>query len=480
MVGLFLCPRFACKFQSVLFNSPLFIIYFLPVFLLAYLLCPSKWKNALALLGSFLFYFWGAPVFALILLVSGTLDFFISKHLNGDHAKQWLWVSVAYNIATLFVFKYFNFFLENVRVVTEGMGLGFPEYMNVALPIGISFFTFQKISYLVDVYRRDSSQANSLIDYLLFVFLFPQLIAGPIVRYKEIADQIKERFIEDGWGNRFDGILRFVLGLSKKVLIADALAPIADGAFSGGDIGMVDAWLGLVAYTLQIYFDFSGYSDMAIGLGKMMGFLFPENFNWPYVAKGFQEFWRRWHITLSNFMRDYLYIPLGGNQGSTSRTITNLWMVFLLSGLWHGASWTFVIWGAWHGLFLSVDRLTNVFKRMPPIGSVGLTFVLVMFGWVWFRADTAAVALDYFANMLGGSSTLEPAFQTTTKQVYLIITAAGFSFIPVRFHSWFTGLVLSKNNWVDLVKLLIAFILVVLCLGQMALSKGQPFIYFRF
>jgi len=212
----------------------------------------------------------------------------------------------------------------------------------------------------------------------------------------------------------------------------------------------------------------------------MMGFLFPENFNWPYVAKGFQEFWRRWHITLSNFMRDYLYIPLGGNQGSTSRTITNLWMVFLLSGLWHGASWTFVIWGAWHGLFLSVDRLTNVFKRMPPIGSVGLTFVLVMFGWVWFRADTAAVALDYFANMLGGSSTLEPAFQTTTKQVYLIITAAGFSFIPVRFHSWFTGLVLSKNNWVDLVKLLIAFILVVLCLGQMALSKGQPFIYFRF
>lgn len=463
----------------MLFNSPIFIIYFLPVFLSVYLAVYRKLKNLWALIGSFVFYFWGAPVFALLVIASGIADFFLSIEISkSKRSKQWLILGVAYNLLTLFIFKYFNFFTENAQVLAQSIGLAFPCYMEIALPIGISFFTFQKISYLVDVYRRDSLRARSLVDYLLFVLLFPQLIAGPIVRYKEISFQISDRFATDNWTNRLSGFYRFILGLAKKVLIADALAPLVDLSFGDPSIGALQAWFGLLAYAFQIYFDFSGYSDMAIGLGKMMGFTFPENFNWPYIAKGFQEFWRRWHMTLSAFMRDYLYIPLGGSQGTTSRTIINLWLVFLLSGLWHGASWNFVIWGIWHGLFLTVDRFTGIFKKLPKAFSVGLTFLLVILGWVWFRSETLSESITYFSSLSDFQNF--DLMEIKPRQVYLLSLAGVFAFLPFRVHNQILSLTVSRNDIWDVFKAVAAVSLLILCLGQMALSLGQPFIYFRF
>lgn len=464
----------------MVFSSALFLVYFLPLFLLVYFITPQKWKNLVALAGSVVFYTWGAPVFSLLLLLSGALDFAVSRRLcnGGPQSRRWLALGVGYNLLTLLVFKYFNFFIENASAVAKVFGLGFPAYMEIALPIGISFFTFQKISYLADVYRGDTPRAEKLSDYWLFVFLFPQLIAGPIVRYKDIATQLTGRFDSGNWQGRLSGVFRFVLGLSKKVLVADALAPFVDQAFATGNLSSPTAWLALLAYAMQIYFDFSGYSDMAIGLGKMMDFHFPENFNWPYISRGFMEFWRRWHITLSTWMRDYLYIPLGGNRGTMARTAFNLWLVFLLSGLWHGASWNFVIWGAWHGLFISLDRFTGLFKRLPGIFSMGLTFFLVILGWVWFRADTLAGALRYWDMLLAfeAGTTLWP----TVRQGTVLVIALLFSWLPVTFHGRFMYLAEAGSGYSNLFRTVACVLLFILCLGQMALSGGQPFIYFRF
>lgn len=464
----------------MVFSSALFLVFFLPLFLLVYFITPRKWKNHVALTGSVVFYTWGAPVFSLLLLLSGALDYLISGSIvNGSsQARRWLALGVGYNVLTLFIFKYFNFFTENAAAVAKALGLGFPHYMEVALPIGISFFTFQKISYLVDVYRGDTPPAKKLIDYWLFVFLFPQLIAGPIVRYKDIASQITGRFESGRWAERLSGVFRFVLGLSKKVLVADALAPFVDQAFVAENLSSPTAWLALLAYAMQIYFDFSGYSDMAIGLGKMMDFHFPENFNWPYISRGFMEFWRRWHITLGSWMRDYLYIPLGGNRGPVIRTLFNLWLVFLLSGLWHGASWNFVTWGAWHGLFISLDRFTALFRRLPSMVSMLLTFGLVTLGWVWFRADTLAGALRYWDMLFAfeTGTTLLP----TARQGTVLVIALLFSLVPVSFHPRFMYLVEAGGGYSNLIRTGVCILLFILCLGQLALTGGQPFIYFRF
>jgi alginate O-acetyltransferase complex protein AlgI len=440
---------------------------------------PNNWKNGVALLGGFVFYVWGAPIFALILLASGSADYFISfKFKDNLQSKKWLQFGVGLNLAMLFVFKYFNFFTENFKLALGAIGFGFPTYMEVVLPIGISFFTFQKISYLIDVHRGDSPLSKSLANYLLFVFLFPQLIAGPILRYKQLASQITERFETDSWQTRLSGFYRFALGLAKKVLIADTLAPLVDNAFGSDHLGFYSAWIGLLAYSMQIYFDFSGYSDMAIGLGKMMGFQFPENFNWPYISSGFQEFWRRWHMTLSHFMRDYLYLPLGGNKGSKFNTAKNLWIVFLLSGLWHGASWTFVIFGAWHGALITIDRFTGLFSRLPKQIAIVLTFTLVLFGWVWFRAETLADSVLYFKTLFAFQ--IESDISITNRQIGWLIVALVFAFAPKSLHSILQNLEESRNSGWDLVKTACSVLLSLLCLGQLAVSKGQPFIYFQF
>lgn len=417
-------------------------------------------------------------MFSMVLLVSGVLDFLVARQLSGHRSKGWLAVGIAYNLLTLIVFKYFNFFIDNAYAVAEAIGLGFPSYMEIALPLGISFFTFQKISYLVDVHRRDSPPARTLVDYLLFVYLFPQLIAGPIVRYKDLGSQIIDRTANENWAFRLGGFYRFIIGLSKKVLIADALDPLVRAAFEGTEVGAMGSWLALLAYAMQIYFDFSGYSDMAIGLGRMIGFRFPENFNWPYLARGFRDFWHRWHITLSTWMRDYLYIPLGGNRLGAARTWTNLWLVFLLSGLWHGASWNFVIWGAWHGLFIVVDRFTGVFRKTPPFVSTPVTFLLVLLGWVWFRAETLGDALLYFQHLMD----FEPSFSLTVslRQWFILALATVCAVAPRLWHQRLMTIYRSDNSAMDILKTLGTVILLILCLGQMGISDGQPFIYFRF
>lgn len=461
----------------MLFSSALFLIYFLPVFLVAYQLVPFKFKNPTAFLGSFIFYAWGAPIFCLVLLLSSTLDFVLAQKFDQGNRKSWLTSGLIINVATLFVFKYFNFFTENVRGVFEGLGLAFPSYMEIALPLGVSFFTFQKISYLVDVYRNETPRAKSLLDYLLFVFLFPQLIAGPIVRYKDISNQLIHRSCQDKWGFKLSGLQRFILGLTKKVLIADGLTPLVDAAFASDQLGAIGALLGLLAYTFQIYFDFSGYTDMAIGLGMLMGFKFPENFNWPYAAAGFQDFWRRWHMTLSSWMRDYLYFPLGGSRKGQWIVLRNLWIVFLLSGLWHGASWNFVIWGAWHGLFLTVDRFSIFFKRMNHFYSSLLTFVLVMLGWIWFRAETLGDALNYFGELLNFQN--HTALEVTPRQWLMLCLATVFSFLPPMSHHLMKSFH-GDNGRNMVLKSVISLVLFILCLGQIAISDGQSFIYFRF
>ena len=464
-------------FRSVLFSSTIFLIWFLPIFLIAYLAVPKRFKNATALLGSLVFYAWGAPIFCGVLMVSAGLDYLISLRIGNGKARALLFAGVAVNVATLFVFKYFNFFLENAQVVASSIGFVFPTYMEIALPLGISFFTFQKISYLVDVYRGDAEKADSYWDYLLYVALFPQLIAGPIVRFKEIAHQIRDRSENETWVLKLAGFQRFSLGLVKKVLIADVLGQLADHAFAAEELGMLKALVGLLGFTFQIYFDFSAYSDMAIGLGLMMGFKLPENFDWPYAAFGFRSFWRKWHMTLSAWMRDYLYFPLGGNMDGMAKTIRNLWIVFLLSGLWHGASWNFVIWGIWHGFFITLDRYTNFFKRHNPWVGGLLTFALVMLSWVWFRAETLGDALHYFGELLSWDRMTD--FEVSTRQWFTLAIAISFAFLPPTMHN--AALHYHGDDGRRLiVKTVVSFLFILLCLGQLAISDGQPFIYFRF
>jgi len=461
----------------VLFSSALFLAWFLPIFLVAYHLVPRNLKNATAFLGSFIFYAWGAPIFCLVLLISSAFDYVIAQRFDQENRKSWLTIGLIVNVGTLFIFKYFNFCADNVRLIVEGLGFIFPNYMEIALPLGISFFTFQKISYLVDVYRKETPRSESLLDYLLFVFLFPQLIAGPIVRFKDISRHLLDRSHHDRWGFKLSGLQRFTLGLTKKVLIADGLAPLADAAFASDQLGAISALLGLLAYTFQIYFDFSGYTDMAIGLGMLMGFKFPENFNWPYAAAGFQDFWRRWHMTLSAWMRDYLYFPLGGSRNGKWIVFRNLWIVFLLSGLWHGASWNFVIWGAWHGLFLTLDRFTIFFKRMNYFSSSLLTFALVMLGWIWFRADTLNDSLRYFGELINFEN--HTILEVTPRQWLMLCLATIFSFLPPMSHHVMKSFH-GDNGRHMIMKSIVALVLFMLCLGQIAITDEQPFIYFRF
>ena len=311
--------------------------------------------------------------------------------------KLFLILSLCLNVGMLFYFKYCNFFIENFNAILQSCGVQSLAWTKVVLPIGISFYTFESLTYVIDVYRREHKPLDNFWHYQLYIILFPKLIAGPIIRYHDISDQITNRFDTDSVDNKLAGFYRFVIGLCKKVLIANVLAVKADEVFNMPieNISTNIAWIGSLSYTFQIYFDFSGYSDMAIGIGKMLGFKFPENFNNPYNSGSITEFWRRWHITLGTWMKNYLYIPLGGNKvSSTSRLYFNLWLVFILSGFWHGAAWTFIFWGIYHGIFLILERmfLLNLYKKMGRFIPVVITFVIASIGWIFFRADSFAFA----------------------------------------------------------------------------------------
>ncbi|CAN5579093.1 MBOAT family protein [soil metagenome] len=391
----------------MLFSTNVFLFLFLPLFLGLYYLTPFRYRSILILLASYVFYGWWRVDF-LLLFVAVTLWSYLAGRVIGSsddrprRAKVALVVGVLLNLAALGYFKYFNFGVDSLNALLVGLGLEPFTAWRVILPIGLSFYIFQAISYVVDVYRKDAPPARNFWDLSAFIALFPQLVAGPVLRYKHLAEQFRRR--SHSVDKFSEGALRFMVGFCKKVLIADAVAPLVEASFSQPDPTMADAWLGALAYTVQLYFDFSGYSDMAIGLALMMGFRLLENFNHPYISRSITEFWQRWHISLSRWLRDYLYIPLGGNRKGAQRTYLNLMLVMLLGGLWHGAGWTFVLWGGWHGALLAVERfLGNVklWRPLTPLLTIPGTLLLVILGWVMFRAPSVGVAVEMYAGMLG-------------------------------------------------------------------------------
>ena len=400
----------------MLFSEPVFLFTFLPILLLVYFCTPQGLRNILLLCASILFYAWGEKVFVLVILASIAFNYLLALALgrapSRGRANALLAIAVSCNLALLIACKYAAFLVANVNDLLLLLRLSPMAIPSVHLPLGVSFFTFQAMSYVVDVYRGEVKPQRNLVDFALYIALFPRLIAGPIVRYQDIeAELASRRITRAGFA---DGIRRFVGGLGKKVILADSVALVADRIFaaSGHHLSAGAAWLGAVSYTLQIYFDFSGYSDMAIGLGRMFGFSLPENFNYPYTARSLTEFWRRWHMSLSTWFRDYLYIPLGGNRCKPARVYANLVTVFLLCGLWHGASWTFVVWGLFHGGFLLLERagMTNwITSRPGPLKHVYLLLIVTV-GWVFFRCDTLGSAVEFLKAMAGFSAGSEVTY----------------------------------------------------------------------
>jgi alginate O-acetyltransferase complex protein AlgI len=392
----------------MVFASPVFLFLFLPLTLVAYWAFPGRSRKAILLAASLIFYAWGEARYAPLILGSIAFNWWIGTRIDSvDSAarRRWAVVGVAGNLVVLAVFKYANFAVANLNAIAPVLSVAPISMAAIPLPLGISFFTFHAISYVVDVFKRTATAQRGVPEFALYILLFPQLIAGPIIRYRDIAAQLhapRPSASEFAYGVR-----RFVLGLGKKLLIANTLGRTADEIFAipGAELSASVAWLGVVCYALQIYFDFSGYSDMAIGLMRMFGFRILENFNYPYIASSVREFWRRWHISLSNWFRDYLYVPLGGNRKGTGRAYANLVVVFVLCGLWHGASWTFVLWGAWHGVFLVLERafLERALERRRWVAHV-YTIGVVLGAWVLFRCNTVAQAVDYYTALAGFSA----------------------------------------------------------------------------
>jgi len=476
----------------MVFSSLLFLFVFLPVFLLAYYLMPNRYRNLTAVIASLVFYAWGAPRFVFLLLACAVIDFNLSHQVyearEARQRKLWLSLSLLINIGLLLFFKYGNFGVDQLNWILANAGVSPVEWTRIALPIGISFFTFHKISYMMDVYRGVTAPARRFSSYLLYLVFFPQLIAGPIIRYHDVAGQLDYR--RHTLGRFLSGIWRFCLGLGKKVLIANALGEVANFVF-GAKIGTLEplhAWIGIVAYTFQIYFDFSGYSDMAIGLGRMAGIEFLENFNMPYISGSFTEFWRRWHISLSNFMREYLYIPLGGNRVSPRRAYLNLWIVFLISGFWHGAAWPFVAWGAFHGLFLTLDKMfwLRAASKLPRLITVPLTFLLVMVGWVLFRSEHIAQAGTYLLRMFALThASLPPpiwADVLSNRATFVLGLAAVLCFAPAfpAVQRVLEDMRTCEKKWLFTIQYAFALILLVLSACSLANASFNPFIYFRF
>ena len=473
----------------MVFSSVIFLQFFLPIFLVFYFVSPFKWKNAVALLGSCVFYSWGEPLFFLLVLFSLYLDFYLVRlmyYSEGKLRKNLLLWLIVFNLLILFVFKYLAFGWENMGRIASLFGSEPFKHIYIVLPIGVSFITFQKISYIWDVYKEKKPPLERFVNYGLYILFFPQLIAGPIIRFHEIVDQLHDRRAQETIDNKLLGFQRFIIGLAKKVLIANPLGLFVDEVFSvvPESLGMGLAWLGIIAYSFQLYFDFSGYSDMAIGLGRMMGFRLPENFQFPYISQSITEFWRRWHITLSNWMRDYLYIPLGGNRVSPKRLYVNLWTVFLLSGLWHGARWNFVIWGAFHGAFLVMERsfLLRRMQSWPKGLRILSTYVIVLMGWVFFRSEDGNYALRYIVRMFSFQSDQSVAGMDSYTLV-LMLVAAFFSFVGIgknvetRVQKFLTE---SPSLRGFAFQYLGVLVLGVLSLWAMYGTGFNPFIYFRF
>lgn len=460
----------------MVFSSITFLFFFLPFVLLVYYVLPGiKTKNGFLLLSSLVFYAWGEPVFVLLILLSALINYAFGLLVGTQPQLKWpLIIGVAINLGLLATVKYADFLVENFNLlVPEDFHLPLP---NVPLPLGVSFFTFQGLSYLVDIHRGHGRVQKNPLNSFLYITLFPQLIAGPIVRYHHIASELNRRIHHIGLFR--EGVERFILGLAKKVLIANTMGELADFILNDPHSwNSTTTFIGMVAYSLQIYFDFSGYSDMAIGLGKMFGFNLHENFNFPYQSKSIQEFWRRWHISLSTWFRDYLYIPLGGNRKGSGRTYFNLVVVFFLTGLWHGASWNFVLWGLFHGFFLIVERIgfKKTLDRIPFIGHI-YTLGIVMVAWMLFRLETFGEFTLFMKQLLSFE------FSGITELMalkHMLIMGLGIAF-SVQWFPRFIQLPAPMAKFTTPAYNLVLLGLFILCCLQVANSTYNPFIYYRF
>jgi len=459
----------------MVFPSTVFLFLFLPITLLIYYSpCSRKrnFRNLFLVCMSLLFYAWGEPVFVFNLILSIVVTYLFVRIMIKGHAKRWLIFCVAYHIVNIFIFKYLTFVCAELGIL-----IGNKE-VNIALPIGISFFTFQLLSYIFDVYYGKVKVQENILHLALYVSLFPQLIAGPIVRYETIEREIEER--KESLRDVLEGSKRFAIGLGKKVLLANYLAVISDTVFSLPSRSVLIVWLGAISYTLQIYFDFSGYSDMAIGLGRMFGFHFLENFNYPYISKSVTEFWRRWHISLSSWFKDYVYIPLGGNRVTHIKWIRNLFLVWLLTGIWHGANWTFIVWGLLYFVVLLLEKEFCYPQRLGFFNRVYTLFVVII-AWVIFRSESMSMAIKYIGEMFGvgtvpfGSS----AEEIIVNSGWLIIGVASLACVPV-YQKLIDIEAVKIKRIVDLLTTIWAVVILILSLASIINGMYNPFIYFNF
>lgn len=466
----------------MVFSSTIFLCVYLPLVLLGYYICPKKGKNLFLLIVSLIFYAWGEPkyVFLMIfsILVNYVFGLLMDKHReNKKRLKLLLAISVIIDLGLLSVFKYTDFIITNINSV---FGAGF-DLLNIALPIGISFYTFQAMSYTIDVYRDDVRVQRNLIDFGMYITMFPQLIAGPIVRYSDVQDQLAVRNVTTA--DFSEGIMRFVVGLGKKVLLANQMGAVWTQIYAlGGDISALMAWTGAAAYTFQIYFDFSGYSDMAIGLGRMFGFKFPENFRYPYESVSITDFWRRWHITLSTWFKEYLYIPLGGNRRGLARQALNLLIVWTLTGFWHGAGWNFVMWGLYYFAILFIEKLflLKALDKLPRLFRHAYALLLIVIGWVIFASDDVSVMLPYLGSMFGANGALGgmDVYTLLTRAALMVICCVASTELPRRLFVTAAGKMNEKAAFT--VKSVLTLTLLALSVVFLIGDSYNPFLYFRF
>lgn len=466
----------------MVFSSTIFLCVYLPLVLLGYYICPKKGRNLFLLIVSLVFYAWGEPKYVFLMIFSILVNYIfgrlMDKHReNKKRLKLMLVLSVVIDLGLLSVFKYTDFIITNVNAI---FGANF-DLLNIALPIGISFYTFQAMSYTIDVYRNDVRVQKNLIDFGMYITMFPQLIAGPIVRYADVQDQLAERSVTTA--DFSEGVMRFVVGLGKKVLLANQMGAVWSDIYAlGGDVSALMAWTGAIAYTFQIYFDFSGYSDMAIGLGRMFGFKFPENFRYPYQSVSITDFWRRWHITLSTWFKEYLYIPLGGNRRGLARQALNLLIVWSLTGFWHGAGWNFVMWGLYYFVILFIEKLflLKALDKLPKFFRHVYALVLIIIGWVIFASDDVSVLLPYFGSMFGANGAIGgmDVYTLLTKAVLLIICCIASTELPKRLFLSAAGAMNEKAAFTLKSVLMIALLALsmILLIGD----SYNPFLYFRF
>jgi len=478
--------------EIMVFSSLTFVCLFLPVTVATYFLSPTRSRNLVLVIASVIFYAWTDPLAVVLVLSLVAINFSLGETIEkytGDARYRVIVIGIGFNLLVLILFKYTDFLLGNLNVLLGLMPGWYVPLPHIELPLGISFFTFHIISYLVDVYRGNVNAQKSRVAFTLYVINYPQLIAGPIIRYHQISDQLQQRTVR--FADVESGVSRFTIGVAKKLLVANPIGVVADQIFmvSPDQLNSTTAWLGVLCYGLQIYFDFSGYSDMAIGIGRIFGFRFPENFNYPYSAMSLQDFWRRWHMTLSMWFRDYVYIPLGGNRNGPWKTARNLWIVFFLAGVWHGASWNFIIWGLWHGLFLWLERLALVeatFSRLPKIAHHGYALFVVFIGWVFFRSPTLDYAIGFLARMGEFGSTnggLTLSVYVATPMMVLIAAACCMA-LPLWPRLRLLGEQIASRPSgaiaMDLTRMVLVGVFMMLSLATMAVEAYNPFIYFQF